>query len=215
MPTNIKALAEAIPAADKVRKPRAATAATRERILEAATAVFADRGYHNGSLPEIADRSGMTHAGVLHYFGSKDKLLTAVLAHRDDSDIANYEGHRLPAGRALLEHLVNTAQVNEKRAGIVQAYAVLSAESVTDNHPAREFFRDRFRGLRTFIAEALREEVPPTVPDEEVVQAASLIIATMDGLQVQWLLEPDVINMADCVERLISGTIAQLSQRAE
>ena len=212
MPDNAKAPSKAVSAADKVRRPRAATAATRARIIDAATQVFADKGYHNGSLLEIADRSGMTHSGVLHYFGSKDKLLTAVLAHRDMSDVADYKDHLLPSGRGLLDHLVDTAKVNEKRPGIVQAYAVLSAESVTDSHPARDFFRERFQGLRAFIANALREEAPAAVPEHVIAQAASLIIATMDGLQVQWLLEPEVIDMAAIVERAINGTVTQLKE---
>ena len=171
--------------ADKARNPRAGTAATRERILSAAMSVFANRGYNNASLLEIADQVGMTHAGVLHYFGSKDNLLTAVLERRDESDIDHIEGHRLPTGAALLEHLVNTARANAQRKGIVQAYAVLSVESVTANHPAQRFFRNRFEGLRTIVADALREVVPGTLPESELVRAATSIIATMDGLQVQ------------------------------
>lgn len=76
---NTGSTAKPLAQADKVRKPHASTAATRERILTAAMSVFANRGYNNGSLLEIADQVGMTHAGVLHYFGSKDNLLTAVL----------------------------------------------------------------------------------------------------------------------------------------
>ena len=196
--------------ADRVRKPHANTAATRERILSAAMSVFATRGYNNGSLLEIADRVGMTHSGVLHYFGSKDNLLTAVLERRDESGIDAFEGHRLPTGEAMLEHLVNTARGNTSRGGIVQAYAVLSVESLTDNHPAQPFFRDRFRGLRTIVAAALREVVPPSVPEAEFINAASLIIAMMDGLQVQWLLEPDAIDMASSVQTAIDGVVARL-----
>lgn len=214
MSANTESVAKPIAAADKVRRPRASTAATRERIIDAATSVFASRGYYNGSLLEIADQAGMTHAGVLHYFGSKDNLLTAVLAHRDKSDIANYEDHRLPTGSALLQHLVNTARANAKRAGIVQAYAVLSVESVTENHPAQDFFRARFEGLRTIVADALREVILATVPERDIVQAASLVIATMDGLQVQWLLDPDVVDMASGVDTAINGVIAQLRMKA-
>jgi hypothetical protein len=83
-------------------------------------------------------------------------------------------------------------------------------ESVTENHPAQQFFRDRFSGLRTIVADALREVVPPTVPEHELVRAASLIIAMMDGLQVQWLLDPDTIDMASSVEIAINGVVAQL-----
>jgi len=52
--------------------------------------------------------------------------------------------------------------------------------------------------------------VSPAVPEDDIVRAASLIVATMDGLQVQWLLEPDVIDMASGVETAINGVLAQL-----
>lgn len=215
MSTDERVAARTMAAADKVRRPRAATAGTRERIVDAAITVFADRGYHKGSLLEIADRAGMSHAGVLHYFGSKDNLLTAVLASRDASGVAGCEGQRRPTGRALLDHLESTARDNATRPGIVQAYAVLSVESVTEDHPAQEFFRERFSGLRAIIVDALREEVPLTVPEEELTRAASGIIAVMDGLQVQWLLDPEVIDMATGVQRVIDGTIEQLRRSAQ
>ncbi|RFA11663.1 hypothetical protein B7R22_18510 [Subtercola boreus] len=209
--TDTQSNAKTISRADKARKPRASTAATRERIIEAAMAVFANRGYNNSSLLEIADQAEMTHAGVLHHFGSKDNLLTAVLAHRDDADVAELHDHKLPTGAAMLEHLVHTARANAKRPGIVQAYAVLSVESVTENHPAQNFFRDRLAGLRVIVSDALRAVVSDNVPQHQINQAASLIIATMDGLQVQWLLEPDVIDMAAGVETTITAVVAQLN----
>ena len=213
MAANTEPPVKAVAQADRARKPRASTAGTRERILAAAMSVFANRGYHNASLLEIADQVGMTHAGVLHYFGSKDNLLTAVLERRDESDIDNVDGHRLPTGAALLKHLVNTTRANADRKGIVQAYAVLSVESVTEDHPAQQFFRDRFKGLRTIVADALCEILPATVPEGELVRAATSIIATMDGLQVQWLLEPDAVDMASGVQTVINGVIAELHGR--
>src|SRR5215475_4966242 len=112
-------------AAARVRKPRKQTAKTREDILDAALATFGNRGYNNGSLVEIADQVGMTHAGVLHHFGSKDQLLLAVLAWRDQSS-RDLAGAQLPGGGELFAHLRRTAQINAGQPGLVQAYAVLS-----------------------------------------------------------------------------------------
>ena len=61
------------------------TAQRRRAVLEAALAVFSERGFNKASLTEIADRAGMTHAGVLHHFGSKEQLLVDVLRFRDGS----------------------------------------------------------------------------------------------------------------------------------
>lgn len=167
--------------------------------------MFATQGYHKGSLAEIADMVGMTHAGVLHYFGTKDQLLIAMLERRDRDQVKDFEGGHAPVGAALLDHLVRTAELNSERAGIVQTYAVLSAESVTTDHPAQPYFRDRFTGLRRLIADAFRDAVPAGVPEEKLEQAASSVIAVMDGLQVQWLLNPGAVDMTASVAAVIES----------
>ena len=129
------------------RQPRSRpeTLARRRDILDAAVEIFGSKGFTGGTLQDIADQVGMTHAGILHHFGSKDQLLIEVLQHRDETDVADLEEQHIPDGMPLFRHLVRTAFVNAHRAGIVQAYAVLSAESVTDDHPGREFFEKRYR----------------------------------------------------------------------
>src|SRR5262245_171680 len=111
--------------AARAHRPQKRSGQRRAEIPHAAPAGFGARGYANGSLVEIAERVGMTHAGVLHHFGSKEQLLIAVLEYRDDADVAELEGHQAPRGAALLDHLVATAEANAKRPGIVQAYTVL------------------------------------------------------------------------------------------
>ena len=54
-------------------------AATRARILEAATVEFAAKGLFGARVDEIAERSGSNKRMIYHYFGSKDELFTAVL----------------------------------------------------------------------------------------------------------------------------------------
>lgn len=172
---------------------------------------FAARGYNNASLQEIADRAGLTQAGVLHYFRSKALLLTSVLELRDETDIEQLGPDR-PQGLDFLHHLVDTAHRNAEREGIVRLYTVLSAESVTDDHPAQTYFGDRYAGLRAFVADALREACDlPAHDDARAEHAANAIIAVMDGLQVQWLLTPDSVNMAASTDLVVTSLLAALA----
>ena len=183
----------------RVPRARPETLAKRTEILRAATATFGAKGYNRGPLTEIADQVGMTHAGILHHFGSKDQLLLEVLRYRDETDVAGLANQRIPDGIELFRHLVRTAFANEHRSGIVQAYAVLSAESVTDDHPGRPYFEDRYRTLRGEIRDAFAlvcAQRGMTVP-ETVDRAAAGILAVMDGLQVQWLLARDDVELAE------------------
>jgi AcrR family transcriptional regulator len=178
---------------------RAQPGERRAEILTAARDVFAERGYRGASLAAVAERVGLTQQGVLHYFPSKDALLIEVLRQRDqDKSTVPHE----PAGLHDVERLV---AFNATQPGIVQSFTVLSAESVTDNHPAKPFFVERYRGVRARIAEAIRDELGDELPAGVTAEgAASLLIAVMDGLQVQWLLSPDELDMARLVGQFVA-----------
>ena len=196
------------------RQPRSrpATLARRRDILDAAVETFGSKGFTGGTLQEIADQVGMTHAGILHHFGSKHELLLEVLQHRDDTDVADLEEKHIPDGMALFRHLVRTAFVNAHRAGIVQAYVVLSAESVTDDHPGRAFFQKRYQTLRSEVAHAFTvvcAERGITEP-ETVDLAAASILAVMDGLQVQWLLDPSAVVLGRASEFAIEAIVSSV-----
>ncbi|MGP4014697.1 TetR/AcrR family transcriptional regulator [Saccharopolyspora sp. 5N708] len=200
--------------ADKPRtgpKRQARTAQRREDVLRAALAVFGERGFRNASLTEIAERAGMTHAGVLHHFGSKDQLLLAVLRYRDGQEVAGVTGRSKPHGAELLPHLVQTVGENESQPGIVQAFTVLAAESATEGHPAQSYFRDRMAGLRAAIAAGLAERTGRDAADPEVIDSAAALIAVMDGLQIQWLLRPDAVSMPRSAKLVLDAVIAHLA----
>ncbi|WP_307864986.1 TetR family transcriptional regulator [Myceligenerans salitolerans] len=195
----------------RVRLP---TAERRAEILRIAMETFATRGYQKASLAEIATRAGLTQAGVLHHFPSKAGLLTGVLDLRDETDISEL-GTERPRGLAFLRHLVETARRNTEREGIVRLYAVLAAESVTEGHPAHDYFEGRYRGLRAILVDALEEArgQGELSADLDARTCASIIIAVMDGLQVQWLLEPGSVDMAaatqSTIERLIGRALPE------
>lgn len=194
---------------DQTVRVRPATLAKREQILKAAVEIFGNKGSTNGTLADVAEQVGITHAGVLHHFGSKQKLLLEVLAYRDQSDVAGLAKKHIPDGPELFLHLVRTAFANEKRPGIVQAYTVLSAESVTDDHPARGFFEDRYTTLRREVSAAFHELcVQEGVSDPDTIaDAAAAILAVMDGLQMQWLLHPDTIELGGASEFAIQAIV--------
>lgn len=182
----------------------------RAEILRIAMETFAERGYQSASLAEIADRVGLTQAGVLHYFSSKASLLTGVLDLRDSTDIEEL-GNERPRGLAFLRHLVETARRNAEREGIVRLYTVLAAESVTAQHPAQDWFRGRYQGLHALVVEALDEaqDLGEVAADVDTATTARVIVATMDGLQLQWLLEPGSVDMAGATEVAITRLIGR------
>ncbi len=148
---------------------------------------------------EIADRVGLSQAGLLHHFGSKEELLAAVLDHRDVLDTQLHL--RLAAGDRYLDALRGIAEHNARVPGLIQLFVTLSAEATDPEHPAHDYFVHRYARVRADITAQFRasQAAGRFRPDLDAAIAATLVIAVMDGLQVQWLLnrELDVPSTLD------------------
>lgn len=187
------------------RGPYAKSAQRRRSIIEAATEVFAARGYNGGSLQDVADRIGLSQTGLLHYFPSKRDLLVAVLSHRDEMADSN---PATSSDREFAEVVVDQAVYNESVPGLIELYAVLCGESVTDDYPAREYFVQRFAHGRREYADELRTlaDAGRLRPGVDPERAAASLMALWDGIQLQWLLDSS-IDMAACLRDYLDAII--------
>jgi AcrR family transcriptional regulator len=161
----------------------------RAEIVRAALEVIAERGYRGASLAAVAERVGLTQQGLLHYFPTKDALLVAVLKDRDRWDA-------VPATQWRVDLLASLVEYNAMRPGIIQTFSALLGESVTEGHPARPYFTERYRQVRASMAAVLRTEYGDRLPNGLTPErTAPLLVAVMDGLQYQWLLDPESVDM--------------------
>jgi AcrR family transcriptional regulator len=161
----------------------------RAEIVRAALEVIAERGYRGASLATVAERVGLTQQGLLHYFPTKDALLVAVLKDRDRWDA-------VPATQWRVDLLASLVEYNAMRPGIIQTFSALLGESVTEGHPARPYFTERYRQVRASMAAVLRTEYGDRLPNGLTPErTAPLLVAVMDGLQYQWLLDPESVDM--------------------
>jgi TetR/AcrR family transcriptional regulator, cholesterol catabolism regulator len=66
-----------------VRHPPAEPRFDRQlgKILEHATEVFCEKGYEGSSMRDLSRATGMSLAGMYHYFGSKERLLYLIQKH--------------------------------------------------------------------------------------------------------------------------------------
>ncbi|MEU4423390.1 TetR/AcrR family transcriptional regulator [Actinoplanes sp. NPDC024001] len=180
---------------DRARLP---AAERRRQIIEVTTRLIAERGFWGLSMQDVADDCGLTVPGLLHHVGSKDSLLVAVLEHRDEADARSLASQLgVPIDRLWTEGpgLVTLPQVcaalvrrNAGQPEIVRLFAVLEAESLAPDHPAHDYFQARQRRIMTTLG-AL---VPPPADGRTV---ASQVVALMDGLQIQWLRDPDTFDL--------------------
>jgi AcrR family transcriptional regulator len=174
----------------RLRGSYAKTLARRQQIVDAAVEVFSANGFHNGSLREVADRVGISQAGLLYHFCSKESLLQAMLAWRD-CDARRHLGEPFPQGIELIRGMVTLAEHNQATPGLVELHVNLSAEGTAPDHPLHRYFHDRavtnLVSLREAFACAFKTgELKPGV---DCAGAARTLTALMDGLQKQWLLD--------------------------
>ncbi|MGW4246504.1 TetR/AcrR family transcriptional regulator [Nocardia sp. NPDC004722] len=185
----------------------------REQIIDEALKAFADNGYHNTSVAEIAERCGLSQPGLLHYFPNKPALLSAVLDYRDRLDYDRLGFDQRLHGKDALLRLAQLVDHNMHVPGLVRLFTVLTSEAVTADHPAHEWALRRYRLLETYLSSALRAGIEDGSIRAEIDPAvvARQVFAMMDGLQLQWLVDPETVDMAALFRAYIDELITYIS----
>jgi AcrR family transcriptional regulator len=183
---------------NKSRTQTERTRASKEKIIQAATKFFAEKGYRGATLADIAQAANLSEAGLIHHFPNKSNLLMAVLTERDRID-RNHFDPRKPGNQGnILNSFIKLVKHNETVPGLVQLFTTLVAESIYEQHPGHEFFVHRYKTTRNEAIEGIHAgQADGSIRTD--ISAEHLIImlyAMMDGLQLQWLLEPESIDMA-------------------
>src|SRR4051812_37318634 len=136
-------------------------AQTRERLLEAAARVFAEKGFAATSLDEVADAAGLTKGAVYSNFENKEHLVAAVLkAHEDRqsgiSDIATGAG-TLEEQQAIAARLFSESVADERDAWLLfldfTAYALRNPAVYAD-------FLASHRAGRKRIVDMIKDNAP-------------------------------------------------------
>jgi AcrR family transcriptional regulator len=169
----------------------------RQQILDSAIALFAQRGVDRASLRTIGEAIGVSHTALRHYFASRDELL--VEAYRTHEARAAGEAQAVSeVNESAVGLIVEAAERNRSIPGLVELYATLTTDALQEQHAVtREFIRDRFGWLRELLAVRIEagQRAGRIAPDIDPADAAALIIAASDGLQVQWLLDPGTVDV--------------------
>jgi AcrR family transcriptional regulator len=174
----------------------------RAEILDAALMLFAEQGYDRTSVREVARAVDLSQAGLLHYFSSKEELFAEVLRRRDERNERLYDQNR--GNPVTAEGLVAIVRHNAEEPGLVRLFVTLSAESTAEDGPARSFFTGRYDAIRAGIADDIRRRQldGDIASDVDAAVLASLLVAAADGLQIQWLLDPEKVDMGARLEQM-------------
>jgi AcrR family transcriptional regulator len=164
----------------------------RAEIIAAARSAFAADGYRGSTMAAIATRAGVTHAGLLYHFATKEDLLEAVLTDESGrqtellgaAEVTDPGGDDA-AGDAL-DRLRALVVRNEAEPEWARLFSMLLGEAVSPDHPVRARMAERYDTVSAGLAERLRA-LGGDVPAAERESIARLLLAVMDGLQYQSL----------------------------
>lgn len=204
--------------------PRAKGARTKAKILDAAVDLYAERGFRGTGLAAIGAAAGVSHAAVLYHFGSSEQLLVAVLderlrrfaaATREASSSGASSGEEI-GPRAIIERLPAVARFNVDHAGLTRLYVVLRVESLEPDSPTHSYFVRHRRRARKLYAGALAEGVATGVfrDDLDVEATADTIVAFLGGAEIDWLLDPDRVDLVALTEAFTARLLDDLCQQS-
>jgi AcrR family transcriptional regulator len=161
----------------------------KQRILAVAQRLLTRNGWRNTTLAQIAGEAGVTPAGLLHHFESKEQLLHAVLDARDLDD----DSHADRAGD-LIGEIAQAADRFNRAPELMGTFTVLLVENILPDAPLHDRMLARYRDAIDIVAELIRRgqadgryrtDIDPAVKAVE-------ILAFVHGMETIWLLDPSI-----------------------
>jgi AcrR family transcriptional regulator len=165
----------------------------RREIVDAASRIFARYGYAGGSLRQIAGDVGVTPAALARHFDNKYGLLQAVINHWEEENDHWFDGAR---GVEYFRRLPRVVEWHTSEPGLIELLLTLATEATDPQHPARAWTVQRYDRVINLGIAYLREameigEIHP-MDDKQLELEARGVFALMDGMQLQWLLNPSL-----------------------
>lgn len=161
----------------------------KQRILAVALRLLTRNGWRNTSLAQIAKEAGVTPAGLLHHFESKEQLLHAVVDARDADD----DAHADRSGD-LIEEIARVGERIDRAPQLVGTFAVLLVENLTPDAPLHDRLLGRHKAAIDIVAELIRrgQKAGRYRSDFDPALKAVQIVSLVNGLEISWLLDPSI-----------------------
>jgi AcrR family transcriptional regulator len=193
------------------------SAENRKAIVRHAVEFFARYGYAETTLQAVAEQAGLTRAGLLHHFHSKEGLFVEAIA--EGRQWADHQVRRSDAAeglagiRELRKFLGDTDDVMQVR--FVQT---LQGEALHDDAPEHllRYVHQRLAKVHEQVSQYLQEaRNKGEIGDVDIPALTTMITAVINGLQARWLLDRSVDTGAalDALVELLACTAHPAAKR--
>jgi AcrR family transcriptional regulator len=161
----------------------------KQRILEVAQRLVTRNGWRNTTLAQIAKEAGVSAAGLLHHFESKEQLLHAVVDARDLDD----DTHADRSGD-LFEQIARAGDRVARAPELVGTYSVLLVENLMPDAPLHDRLLARQQAAIGIVAELIRrgQAAGRYRDDFDPALKAVQIVSLVNGMEISWLLDPSI-----------------------
>lgn len=186
---------------------------TKTALIEAAKQLVGERGYGGTSVRELAAAAGANIAAVNYHFGSRDRLLNeAVLeAFLEWAQQVGAQGPADPKAEPL-QQLAARARPAVEQIPHMQSAFVVALEAILQSRRSpelREQLTEHYAKLRQLAVQEISASLPGAHRSRRSLEvAASYMIAVIDGLQLQALIDPSAIPTGEELAALYEGLAA-------
>ncbi len=184
------------------KEPRVSrsTELTRTALIKAATSVFAEHGYANGSVRQITQKASANQAAITYHFGGKEGLYREVLAAamaalKEESFLTEEEIDRLTPEEGLRKYLRQFLAPIIRRDRIARYLRIFAWESVQPTDVFRAFIQSTPPRIFLLAERVVRRFLPKTAASDEV------------AFTTLWLAQQPISFVRDA-ERLAQGHFA-------
>ncbi len=178
------------PARPHPRKPRGRSADKRQRILNAAVSVFAEKGFFNAKVSEIARRSGVANGTIYLYFANKDDILISLFEQEMKRIIgrmkAEIEAEADPLRKIEKFAMIHLSLIEEHK----ELAEVLQVELRQSSKFMKEYCNRRFAEYVNLISGIIRQgqETGLVRPDVMPGIAKRAFFGALDEMSRFWVL---------------------------
>ena len=185
----------------------------RQQIIESALMYFSEKGYHDTSLSMIARDIGITTAGVVYHFPTKQHLLVAMADYR--LDLFEQWGKAIRNDEDPFWFWRTTVMMTEKmasRPGVIELFTTFAFAAADPKSPIHEIYTERNEQVVAMETQFFQEGIDKGIfrPDIDCEALARFDIAVSDGLQLQWAVSNGAFDIVEAVRtrnRLIVNSI--------
>jgi len=181
-----------LPALDELR-----TNLRKTQILEAATRVFAEKGYHRATTKDVARAAGIAEGTIYLYFKNKSELLIGLLEHLDQETTQSAD---LAAGLNLSPRALLTKRLEDDLAQLGPNFDLMLAvlpEVLADPVMRAQYYeRMVMPGVNGLIEhlQARQDRGEANVPN--IPMAARIFVSAMLGLELMNILGDETVREA-------------------